>query len=108
MSPKAQGSRLRRALRNVGKLLLVLAILLVAALLMGAVYQSIMNGRDARRYPPPGRIYQVDGRDMHLNCTGDPNGPVVILESGLTGGWSLGWVVRSRHAWKFRAGAAAR
>ena len=33
-------------------------------------------------YPPPGRIYKVNGYGMHLYCTGT-GAPVVIVEAGL-------------------------
>jgi len=40
---------------------------------------------------PPliGRLVDVDGHRMHINCTGD-GGPTVILESG-TGAFSFDW-----------------
>jgi pimeloyl-ACP methyl ester carboxylesterase len=42
-------------------------------------------------FPPPGDIYTVNGREMHLNCTGEGS-PTVILEAGI-GGTSLNWSV---------------
>jgi len=39
--------------------------------------------------PPPGRLVEVDGHQIHLNCTGAGT-PTVILEEG-AGGGSLNW-----------------
>jgi pimeloyl-ACP methyl ester carboxylesterase len=39
--------------------------------------------------PPPGRLIEVDGYRLHLNCTGTGT-PTVILEGG-AGGGSLNW-----------------
>ena len=41
------------------------------------------------QYPPPGRLIKVNGRIMHLYCTGSGS-PVVILEAGLSS-YSLDW-----------------
>lgn len=40
-------------------------------------------------YPPPGKIYRVNGYDMHLYCTGEGS-PTLILEAG-GGNDSLTW-----------------
>jgi pimeloyl-ACP methyl ester carboxylesterase len=40
--------------------------------------------------PPPGKLVAVEGRRMHLNCTGRGPGPTVILEAG-SGAPSLLW-----------------
>lgn len=43
-------------------------------------------------YPPPGRLVDVGGWNLHLNCTGPKpaNGPTVVLEAG-AGDFSLVW-----------------
>ena len=55
---------------------------------LGAAWQSWAETA-ARRYPPPGRLVEIDGHRMHLWCTG-AGSPTVVLISGL-GGWSLDW-----------------
>ncbi|MBV8897623.1 MAG: alpha/beta hydrolase [Acidobacteriaceae bacterium] len=50
--------------------------------LAGAVYQVVANGVDARRFPEPGRLVDIGGFKLQLNCTGKGT-PTVILESGL-------------------------
>jgi pimeloyl-ACP methyl ester carboxylesterase len=40
--------------------------------------------------PEPGRLVEVGGFRLHLYCTGQGQGPTVVLEAGL-GGFSLEW-----------------
>src|SRR3974390_1076947 len=44
---------------------------------------------DLAAFPPPGRLVQVDGRQMHISCIGS-GAPTVVLEDG-QGGASLDW-----------------
>ncbi|HLZ42862.1 MAG TPA: alpha/beta hydrolase [Candidatus Sulfotelmatobacter sp.] len=75
-----------RWLRNIALLLVgILALLLIA----GASYQAIANRADARRFPEPGRLIDVGGYRLKLNCTG-AGSPTVVLESGL-GDVSIEW-----------------
>lgn len=55
----------------------VLAIMLI----MGVIYQSVASARDLKKYPPPGKLYDVGGRRLHLYSTGEV-GPTVVLEAG--------------------------
>jgi pimeloyl-ACP methyl ester carboxylesterase len=45
-------------------------------------------------YPPPGRLVDVGGWVLHLNCTGEarPEQPTVILEAGI-GDFSVEWAL---------------
>jgi pimeloyl-ACP methyl ester carboxylesterase len=54
----------------------------------GAVAQGWGEARDRRRFPPPGRMVDVDGVRLHVVVEG--SGPVVLIDSGL-GGSSLEW-----------------
>lgn len=68
----------------------VLALLLVLAGL-GAGYQWVESRADRDAFPPPGRLVDVDGLMIHLDCRGSGR-PVVLLEAGLTSGsstWGL-------------------
>jgi pimeloyl-ACP methyl ester carboxylesterase len=56
------------------------------------VYQAIGSARDARRFPPPGRLIDIhngDGGRLHLIGMGEA-GPSVILDAGI-GASSLSW-----------------
>ena len=60
-------------------------------LLLGAIYESIAEASDARTYPPPGKLVDVGGHRLHINCTGTGS-PTVVIEAGL-GDWSTSWGV---------------
>lgn len=75
------------------------ACFFVVALVVGALYQFIATRLDEGKYPPPGQMVNVEGRSLHLNCTGD-GAPTVILESGLGGG-SLDWSLVQPEVAKF-------
>ncbi len=82
--PRRRKSRWRRTRRA----LLVLALLA----LTGFVYQTIASAVDASSYPAPGKLVDVGGYRLHLNCTGSgPAGiPTVILEAAFDD-TSLAW-----------------
>jgi pimeloyl-ACP methyl ester carboxylesterase len=76
-------------LKRVG---LGLLILLVTSIAAGAIYQAIATNIDKGKYPAPGQLVDVGGRNLHIYCTGDGS-PTVLLESSLAGTTSLwGWV----------------
>ena len=45
-------------------------------------------------FPPPGRLIDIGGWKLHLNCTGEktPGKPTVILEAGV-GAFSVDWAL---------------
>ena len=62
-----------------------------AACTIAVVGQSLAARRDARRFPPPGRLVDVGGFRMHLQVQGGEQvGPTVVLEAGL-GSFSPNW-----------------
>lgn len=62
---------------------------LIAAAVIGAVYESRSLAHDQRLYPPPGRLVDIGGYRLHLYCTGEGS-PTVILDYGLVGSY-LEW-----------------
>ena len=83
-----QRSRLWRWAKRV---LTGLAGFAAVLLLAGAAFQFIATKIDERKYPPPGRLVDVGGYRLHLNCTGEGT-PTVVMDAGLGGGgldWSL-------------------
>jgi pimeloyl-ACP methyl ester carboxylesterase len=58
----------------------IVAVLAVA--LAGMIYENIFEARDRRFNPMPGKLLDVGGYKMHIDCTGEGS-PTVILESGL-------------------------
>jgi pimeloyl-ACP methyl ester carboxylesterase len=55
----------------------------------GASYEAIAARGDAQAYPAPGRLVDVGGYRLHIQCVGS-GGPTVVLDAGL-GGTSLDW-----------------
>ena len=66
--------------------------LIVALVCSAAVGNAQSTGDASPPFPPPGRLVDVGGWRLHLNCTGTPVGskPTVILEAGL-GDFSVEW-----------------
>jgi pimeloyl-ACP methyl ester carboxylesterase len=75
--------RIRRALLG---LVLLLAVLAVA----GAGYESLARRRAAREFAPPGKLVDVGGRRIQIDCRG-AGSPTVVLVSGLDHFGSLSW-----------------
>jgi len=69
----------RRWLRIILRSLLVLVIFLATA---GYLYQNIAETRDRRFNPMPGRLIDIGGYKLHIDCQGQGT-PTVILDSGL-------------------------
>lgn len=72
--------------RRVFRGLIILVLLLAGA---GFLYQNISEARDRRFNPLQGQLINVNGRKMHIDCTGQGS-PTVILDSGL-GDTYLSW-----------------
>src|SRR5437588_4166775 len=84
-----------RLLRAFAVLLGVLALLAIA----GATYERIATARDRSEFPPPGKLVDIGGRRLHINCTGQGS-PAVILDAGL-GEHSLYWFLVQPEVAKF-------
>jgi pimeloyl-ACP methyl ester carboxylesterase len=66
-----------------------MAVVVGGLVLLGAIYESKAEASDARVYPPPGKLVDVGGYRLHINCTGT-GGPTVVIDAGL-GDWSTMW-----------------
>jgi pimeloyl-ACP methyl ester carboxylesterase len=58
-------------------------------MLVGYIYEPIAEVADAKMYPPPGRLVDIGGYRLHINCTGTGS-PTVVIESGW-GDFSAVW-----------------
>lgn len=75
--------------------LLGLSVGLFALVASSALYEAVSAPGDAERFPVPGQLVTVNGRTMHLNCSGTSDGSTditVILEAGANI-WSDTWAV---------------
>jgi len=76
-----------RWLKRIGLgVLMVLAV----AVLAGSGYELWSRHRAAADFPPPGRLVDIGGRHIHLDCRGAGT-PIVVFESGLDMYGSLSW-----------------
>lgn len=66
-----------------------IAVALAALILIGLLYQRLGLRRDARRFPAPGRSFDIGGQRLHLYELGAGD-PAVILEAGISA-TSLNW-----------------
>ncbi len=71
------------------RVLLTLVILVCVSLAGSTIYNAAALRYYRAIYPAPGKIYSVDGHDMHLYCTGEGS-PTLVLEAG-GGNDSLTW-----------------
>jgi pimeloyl-ACP methyl ester carboxylesterase len=69
-------------MRLVKRLCYWLAALSLIAVASGCIYQAVMEARDDRLFPPPGKLVGVDGHLMHIFCQGQGS-PTVVVEQGI-------------------------
>lgn len=62
------------------RILIALVVIIASLVVGGLVYQAVGEANDARAYPPPGKLVNVNGLNLHLYCTGEGS-PTVILEA---------------------------
>ncbi len=66
--------------RRIRRLLTLAVVVLAALFLLGLLYERSAKARDARAFPPVGRMVDVGGRRLHLLCIGT-GAPVVLFEA---------------------------
>lgn len=59
-------------------------------IIVGCIYEAIGRRTAARDFPPPGKMVDIGGRRIQLDCRGTGS-PVVVFESGLDLNGSLSW-----------------
>ncbi len=62
----------------------------LVALLAGAVYEHMARSHVATEYPPAGRLVDIGGRRLQIDCRGSGT-PIVVFESGRDMQGSLSW-----------------
>lgn len=81
-----RGRRSWRIVRRIGLGMVALLLVLCAA---GALWNVLAIRHYRKTYPPPGKLYTVNGERMHLYCSG-AGSPTLVLEAG-RGDDFLGW-----------------
>lgn len=74
-------------------------VLLLLFIAIGMVYQNITTKLNHKRFKPLGKLIDIGGYNLHINCIGDKR-PTVILESGF-GVNCLGWSLVQSEIAKF-------
>lgn len=67
-----------------------LVALVVLPVAVGNAYETLSRHWARAKYPPQGRLIDVGGRNIHLDCRGQGS-PAVIFEAGLDGYGMLSW-----------------
>jgi pimeloyl-ACP methyl ester carboxylesterase len=77
----------RRILKAAGLLITVAAALLIG---LGAIWEQVERQRAVHDFPAPGRLVDIGGRRIQIDCRGTGS-PTVVFESGLDMNGSLSW-----------------
>jgi pimeloyl-ACP methyl ester carboxylesterase len=77
-------------LRWVKRIAAVIGGLIVILLLAGIGYEQFMRWRAGGAYPAQGRVIDIGGRNMQIDCRGSGT-PIVVFEAGLDTMGSLSW-----------------
>jgi pimeloyl-ACP methyl ester carboxylesterase len=72
------------------RITLGLAGLVVLALIVGAASEQVIRRRVSTKFPAAGRLIEIGGRSIQLDCRGTGS-PTVVLEAGLDVLGSLSW-----------------
>jgi pimeloyl-ACP methyl ester carboxylesterase len=74
--------QMRRHLHGKGRWLLTPVLVVLAATTIGATVENVAEVRIHQTYPAPGKLYDVGGHRLHLDCEGH-GAPTVVLFNGL-------------------------
>ena len=86
MDPKKRSSGCLRRIFVVMSILTLTIVIIFAAL---GINQAIGLSHTRAQYPAPGKLVNVDGHLMHINCKGSGS-PVVVIDAG-NGSFSVEW-----------------
>ena len=75
-------AQMRRHLTGRGRWLLTPVFVFLAVASIGATVENVLVQQEQAAFPAPGKTYEVDGRQVHLDCHGQ-GGPTVVLFNGM-------------------------
>ena len=64
--------------------------LILVLLIVGIIYENLGRRNAAQNFPPPGKLVDIGGRHIQLDCRGSGS-PTVVFQSGLDMAGSLSW-----------------
>lgn len=64
-------------------------LLATLASVIGATTELVSFHNDKKKFPPPGKLVDVGGLTLHLDCRGQ-GGPIILIDGG-AGNWSTHW-----------------
>jgi pimeloyl-ACP methyl ester carboxylesterase len=88
-SPTTVGRTLNRLPRWTARAVLGLTVFVLVLASVGALYEAVASSQDALHYPPPGRLVDVGGYQVHVLCMGEGS-PTVLLDAW-AGGFTAEW-----------------
>jgi pimeloyl-ACP methyl ester carboxylesterase len=71
-------------------MLLGIGCFIVLAVLAGTGFETFMRWQASRKYPVSGKLVDVGGRKIQIDCRGQGS-PTVVLETGIDNSGSLSW-----------------
>lgn len=74
------------------RIVIGLVALVIGAAAIGGVYEMMARRAAVRNFPPPGKLVEIGGRKMEIDCRG-AGSPTVVLESGLDMNGPLSWAL---------------
>ena len=80
--PVLVASHATRLSTRIARLAFIAMGLVGTAAASGAAYESIAGAGDAAAYPPAGRLVDVGGYRLHLDCRGEGS-PTIVMDAGL-------------------------
>jgi pimeloyl-ACP methyl ester carboxylesterase len=86
---QSPSSGCRGCLRILGRWLVGFALFLVILAVAGYGWEQVASAQDRRRYPPPGKLIEVNHHKLHLYCVGSGS-PTILLEAQATSS-SVDW-----------------
>jgi len=64
--------------------------LILVLLIVGVIYENLGRRNAAQNFPPPGKLVDIGGRHIQLDCRGSGS-PTVVFQSGHDWAGSLSW-----------------
>src|SRR5687767_8304741 len=77
-------------IRWLGRIGLGLIGLIALAVVIGSIYEFVGRRRALREFPVAGKLVDIGGRQMQIDCRGTGS-PIVVFEAGLDINGSLAW-----------------